>query len=104
MQRTTQAAIATMLLVATQKVWAEVNMIPRETSSSIPTTPECATPCLLEVFQGGGCEIDRLADCVCTNNTLQAHVSACVQMSCEFNDQVGEHCRATEIAGFQSNV
>ncbi|OBR12573.1 Integral membrane protein [Colletotrichum higginsianum IMI 349063] len=37
----------------------------------------------------GGCSLAKAADCVCTNTTLQAHVSQCVQTSCIYADQVG---------------
>uniref|UniRef100_A0A0D2YHU5 CFEM domain-containing protein n=1 Tax=Fusarium oxysporum (strain Fo5176) TaxID=660025 RepID=A0A0D2YHU5_FUSOF len=50
--------------------------------------PDCAFPCLANALQQGGCGIADLADCVCTDIPLQANVSACVQLSCPFNDQV----------------
>ncbi|KAL0938568.1 CFEM domain containing integral membrane protein [Colletotrichum truncatum] len=36
----------------------------------------------------GECTLDRLSDCVCNNITLQAKASACIQTSCEFQDQI----------------
>lgn len=50
-------------------------------------------PCILEVFQSGGCKVEELADCVCTNVALQARISACVQTSCEFKDQMSTRYR-----------
>ncbi|RSL57749.1 hypothetical protein CEP54_008131 [Fusarium duplospermum] len=50
--------------------------------------PDCAFPCLANALQQGGCGIADLPDCVCTDVPLQANISACVQLSCPFKDQV----------------
>ncbi|WYZ35715.1 hypothetical protein EsH8_X_000362 [Colletotrichum jinshuiense] len=81
--------IAAMLLTAAA-VRAETYPTPRAVSPELmmAKTPQCSMPCLLEVFQSGGCKVEELADCVCTNVALQARISACVQTSCEFKDQM----------------
>ncbi|UPX14995.1 uncharacterized protein EKO05_0005463 [Ascochyta rabiei] len=69
-------------------------------SSITPTTsvvsmlgmiPKCSVPCVMEdLFTSGGCPMTNaqdLATCACTNTTMQAELSACVQKSCGFLDQ-----------------
>ncbi|KAH7353906.1 integral membrane protein [Plectosphaerella cucumerina] len=53
-------------------------------------TPDCAVPCILQQFEEGNCSITDIAnitDCACTNITLLAGLSNCVQASCSFIDQ-----------------
>lgn len=65
---------------------------PKLNSSAITTllagTPACAMPCFAQGLQAGNCTMAGLTDCVCTNIPLQAGVSACVQTSCIFDQQV----------------
>ncbi|KAJ4347712.1 hypothetical protein N0V95_005166 [Ascochyta clinopodiicola] len=53
--------------------------------------PRCSVPCVMEdLFTSGGCPMTTaqdLAACACTNITMQATLSACVQKSCGFLDQ-----------------
>ncbi|KAH8895309.1 hypothetical protein GQ53DRAFT_838976 [Thozetella sp. PMI_491] len=51
-------------------------------------SPACALPCITGIITGGVCSIDSIAPCVCTNITIQANLSMCVQQSCMFGDQV----------------
>lgn len=47
-----------------------------------------------DIFVDGGCPLTTagaLSACACTNITLQAHLSTCVQKSCSFVDQRGRH-------------
>lgn len=43
---------------------------------------------IMKVVTGGTCAITDIAPCVCTNLTLQANLSASVQQSCSFQDQI----------------
>ncbi|KAF4775595.1 hypothetical protein HER10_EVM0012338 [Colletotrichum scovillei] len=52
------------------------------------TTPTCSMPCFSEVLSSGRCQLSGLAKCACTNDDLQLRVSTCVQLSCDFTDQV----------------
>ncbi|KAK6073285.1 hypothetical protein SCUP515_06897 [Seiridium cupressi] len=57
----------------------------------ITAVPQCALPCVVKGILGGNCpmtNITLLEDCVCTNNTILASLSNCVQTSCQFSDQV----------------
>ncbi|KZL67840.1 integral membrane protein [Colletotrichum tofieldiae] len=45
-------------------------------------------PCLLKALQAGRCANGPIADCVCTDMTLQSYASTCVQMSCDFSEQI----------------
>ncbi|KAJ8118050.1 hypothetical protein OPT61_g890 [Boeremia exigua] len=69
-------------------------------SSIAPTTsvismlgliPECSVSCVMEdLFTSGGCPMTTaqdLAECACSNITMQATLSTCVQKSCGFLDQ-----------------
>jgi hypothetical protein len=51
-------------------------------------------PCVMTtLFKDGGCPLTTataLADCACTNTTMQSHLSACVQRSCDFAEQIGK--------------
>lgn len=49
-------------------------------------------PCVFDGARSASCslsDLQSLDDCVCANITLQSSLSACVQRSCSFNDQVG---------------
>ncbi|TIC92381.1 hypothetical protein CH35J_010247 [Colletotrichum higginsianum] len=53
----------------------------------LSTIPTCA--CLVDGFHAGNCTMAALAGCMCTNVPLLAHISECVQKSCDlFADQV----------------
>ncbi|KAK9789107.1 putative Extracellular membrane protein CFEM domain-containing protein [Seiridium cardinale] len=57
----------------------------------ITAVPQCALPCVVKGILGGNCpmtNITLLEDCVCTNNTVLAGLSNCVQTSCQFSDQI----------------
>ncbi|OLN93074.1 hypothetical protein CCHL11_07529 [Colletotrichum chlorophyti] len=54
----------------------------------LATPPTCAMPCFIEGFRSGNCTVTNFKDCMCTNIALQTSMSACVQTSCEFGDQV----------------
>ena len=45
-------------------------------------------PCIVPLFTTGVCSLDNIANCICSNITLQSHLSSCVQTSCNFADQV----------------
>ncbi|WQF88438.1 Putative extracellular membrane protein, CFEM [Colletotrichum destructivum] len=69
--------------------------IPASVSSStsptiqLSTIPTCAMQCLVDGFHAGNCTMAALAGCMCTNVPLLAHISECVQKSCDiFADQV----------------
>ncbi|KAH8622654.1 hypothetical protein IG631_22929 [Alternaria alternata] len=51
-------------------------------------------PCVMTtLFKDGDCPLTTataLADCACTNTTMQSHLSACVQRSCDFAEQIGK--------------
>ncbi|TQN69557.1 Satratoxin biosynthesis SC1 cluster protein 4, partial [Colletotrichum shisoi] len=56
----------------------------------LSTIPTCAMQCLVDGFHAGNCTMAALAGCMCTNVPLLAHISECVQTSCDlFADQVG---------------
>ncbi|KAH7121920.1 hypothetical protein B0J13DRAFT_680477 [Dactylonectria estremocensis] len=49
--------------------------------------PNCSLPCLLNGIQAAACDLTALPECLCPNIPLQANVSACVQLSCDYKDQ-----------------
>ncbi|KAF2627422.1 integral membrane protein, partial [Macroventuria anomochaeta] len=59
--------------------------------SMLGMIPECSVSCVMEdLFTSGGCPMTTakdLAACACTNITMQATLSTCVQESCGFLDQ-----------------
>ncbi|KAH8881221.1 hypothetical protein GQ53DRAFT_848384 [Thozetella sp. PMI_491] len=57
-------------------------------SRILQATPKCALPCVLGIFSSGICSTDSIAPCICTNTTLQADLSICVQGACIFDDQL----------------
>ncbi|KAK1622158.1 hypothetical protein BDP81DRAFT_155037 [Colletotrichum phormii] len=71
---------------------AQATFTPGLNSSSLTTlitrVPQCAMACLIDGYHSTNCPIDKLADCVCTDIPLQARSSQCVQLSCDFNDQI----------------
>ncbi|KAL0942708.1 uncharacterized protein CTRU02_200594 [Colletotrichum truncatum] len=89
MQRTIWITTAGLFIIVTQAT-AQVTSrsSPPSTTELLSTTPGCAIPCFVEGYHTGNCTIGDLTDCICTNIPLQAQVSACVQKSCEFEDQV----------------
>ncbi|KAF4784547.1 hypothetical protein HER10_EVM0009609 [Colletotrichum scovillei] len=50
--------------------------------------PQCSLSCFAEVLSSGSCQLKGLAKCACTNDDIQLRVSTCVQLSCDFADQV----------------
>ncbi|KAH8901235.1 hypothetical protein GQ53DRAFT_674412 [Thozetella sp. PMI_491] len=59
--------------------------------SMLQEIPPCALPCVLDGIQAAKCpitDVTLLADCMCTNVTMQSDMSTCVQTSCHFDDQV----------------
>ncbi|KAJ0161784.1 hypothetical protein CTA2_5613 [Colletotrichum tanaceti] len=50
--------------------------------------PQCAVSCVTRSFLISGCGLDELAPCVCTNISLLEELSACVQSSCKWQDQL----------------
>ncbi|KXH27533.1 integral membrane protein [Colletotrichum salicis] len=80
--------VATVLLFAAATQAAVSSLNSTEITKLLATTPKCAMPCFVDAFHSGNCTLDGLTDCVCTNITLQAHASACIQQACEFDDQV----------------
>ncbi|KZL71269.1 integral membrane protein [Colletotrichum tofieldiae] len=75
-------------------VFAEPKSISLELSSAyLPLVTRPATEwlvdCIVEGFLDGGCSLAGAANCVCTNTTLRAHMSRCVQTSCVYADQLG---------------
>jgi hypothetical protein len=52
-----------------------------------------------DLFTEGGCPMTTagdLAECACTNITMQSRLSACVQSSCAFAGQIGKlYCLAS---------
>ncbi|KAK1979116.1 hypothetical protein LZ30DRAFT_190010 [Colletotrichum cereale] len=80
-----------MLVVAASIRVAATNPQPNATSLTtlLSETKACAVPCIVEGLSSGGCSLAGLADCLCPNITLRAHLSQCVQMSCSYEDQVG---------------
>ncbi|KAH7411952.1 hypothetical protein DE146DRAFT_674366 [Phaeosphaeria sp. MPI-PUGE-AT-0046c] len=53
--------------------------------------PDCSMACIMEdLFTSGGCPMTTaqdLAECACSNISMQAKLSTCVQKSCGFLDQ-----------------
>ncbi|KAF7520463.1 hypothetical protein G7054_g12746 [Neopestalotiopsis clavispora] len=67
------------------------NVVGQSVADMISAVPECALPCVVQGVLGGSCpmtDVKLLEDCICTNNTLMAGLSSCVQTSCDFADQV----------------
>ncbi|KAI0470115.1 integral membrane protein [Xylariaceae sp. FL0804] len=57
----------------------------------ISFTPSCALPCVTQGVLDASCSLTTIAalsECLCTNTTTEATMSACVQTSCTFSDQV----------------
>ncbi|KAI8668651.1 CFEM domain-containing protein [Fusarium keratoplasticum] len=44
-------------------------------------------PCLVKGLENGNCTLTAISECMCTNITVQAELSECVQISCPFKDQ-----------------
>ncbi|WAO89006.1 CFEM domain-containing protein [Fusarium falciforme] len=44
-------------------------------------------PCLVKGLENGNCTLTAISECMCTNITVQAELSECVQLSCPFKDQ-----------------
>ncbi|TKW48676.1 hypothetical protein CTA1_5936 [Colletotrichum tanaceti] len=71
-----------------------IPMLASDSNSTSPTIqlstiPPCAMQCLVDGFHAGNCTMAGLAGCMCTNVPLLAHISECVQKSCDvFADQV----------------
>ncbi|KAL6705174.1 hypothetical protein ACN47E_007279 [Coniothyrium glycines] len=63
--------------------------------------PKCAVPCVMnELFETGGCPMTTagaLGQCACKDVVIQSRLSACVQKSCNFQDQVN-------ITGFAADI
>ncbi|WQF77013.1 Putative extracellular membrane protein, CFEM [Colletotrichum destructivum] len=79
-----------LLLVAAGTTAATASPSLRAISPTVlmARTPECSMPCLLKALQAGRCANGPIADCVCTDMTLQSYASTCVQMSCDFSEQI----------------
>ncbi|RSL47050.1 hypothetical protein CEP54_013590 [Fusarium duplospermum] len=59
----------------------------QDPASLIGLVPDCAQPCLVKGLENGNCTLTAIAECMCTNITVQAELSECVQLSCSFKDQ-----------------
>ncbi|KAL8305070.1 hypothetical protein RB597_003997 [Gaeumannomyces tritici] len=108
MMRAHLAALLAVTLAAVSAPLAAAQGI----SALLLATPQCATPCLFQGLQDGNCSLaapSTIPNCACTNLTLQATLSACVQQSCNVTDQIkaagllGELCAAfpKESRGFE---
>ncbi|KAM5364999.1 hypothetical protein ACJZ2D_011259 [Fusarium nematophilum] len=56
----------------------------------IEMVPDCAQSCFAQGILDANCTItpiSALSDCICSNTTLQANLSACLQTSCSFQDR-----------------
>ncbi|WQF80419.1 Putative extracellular membrane protein, CFEM [Colletotrichum destructivum] len=80
--------VSTCFLLATAALSQAAATNSTSPSELLANAPECAISCIVDGFMDGGCSLAKAADCVCTNTTLQAHVSQCVQTSCIYEDQV----------------
>ncbi|KAF4780314.1 hypothetical protein HER10_EVM0010985 [Colletotrichum scovillei] len=66
----------------------------------LATTPKCSTSCFSEPLSSGRCQLNGIAKCACTNDEIQLRVSTCVQLSCDFPDQV-EASRKSQILCYE---
>ncbi|WDK17280.1 integral membrane protein [Colletotrichum graminicola] len=58
------------------------------TAILLSTIPTCAVSCTTKSFFDAGCSLDNVAPCVCTDVPLLKTMSACVQTSCKWEDQL----------------
>ncbi|KAK9424075.1 hypothetical protein SUNI508_13794 [Seiridium unicorne] len=83
--RTPIAIVALISAVAT----VEADDFSTNTTAALDAVPQCAYPCMLSELRSANClspDEGFLADCLCTNITLQADISICVQLSCDLLD------------------
>ncbi|RAR08087.1 integral membrane protein [Stemphylium lycopersici] len=82
------------LLAVLLVVGGAMAQIPSNTPvvSMLGMIPQCSVPCVMTtLFEDGGCPMTTataLGDCACTNATIKSHLSACVQRSCGFAEQI----------------
>ncbi|KAJ0159905.1 hypothetical protein CTA2_8913 [Colletotrichum tanaceti] len=76
-----------LLLAATAAAADNVNSTSTLESILTATMPTCAVKCFVNGYQAGNCTVANIVDCLCSNISLQADMSACVQTSCAFKDQ-----------------
>ncbi|KAK2034473.1 integral membrane protein [Colletotrichum zoysiae] len=83
----TVAVLTCLLLVTATTAQAEAT---NSTSPSalISKTPKCAVSCIIDGLLDGGCSVADATNCVCTNNTLRAQMSRCIQTSCIYADRM----------------
>ncbi|QKX53702.1 uncharacterized protein TRUGW13939_00782 [Talaromyces rugulosus] len=64
-------------------VVAQLNITTQATSA----LPPCAVNCTASTLTPAGCALDSPAECFCTNETMRAQLSGCLQTGCNRNDQ-----------------
>ncbi|EEU42187.1 uncharacterized protein NECHADRAFT_79864 [Fusarium vanettenii 77-13-4] len=68
-------------------LWFVSHVAGQDPASLIGLVPDCAQPCLVKGLENGNCTLTAISECLCTNITIQAEMSECVQLSCSFKDQ-----------------
>ncbi|KAH7249541.1 hypothetical protein B0J15DRAFT_58510 [Fusarium solani] len=68
-------------------LWFVSHVAGQDPASLIGLVPDCAQPCLVKGLENGNCTLTAISECMCTNITVQAELSECVQLSCPFKDQ-----------------
>ncbi|RSL97645.1 hypothetical protein CDV31_012923 [Fusarium ambrosium] len=68
-------------------LWFVSHVAGQDPASLIGLVPDCAQPCLVKGLENGNCTLTAISECMCTNITIQAELSECVQLSCSFKDQ-----------------
>ncbi|KAI6251406.1 hypothetical protein HI914_01031 [Erysiphe necator] len=69
-------------------IWAGLCLETPDRTNATSPTPSCVTSCFVEnVFREAKCDINQVAQCLCTNIALQHRLSTCVQTSCNFEEQ-----------------
>ncbi|KAK2059767.1 integral membrane protein [Colletotrichum caudatum] len=86
--KTWTIVVLTCLLLATATIAQAEATNSTSPSALLSKTPKCAVSCIIDGFLDGGCSVTDAANCVCTNNTLQAQMSRCIQTSCVYADRM----------------
>ncbi|RMJ16021.1 hypothetical protein CDV36_004272 [Fusarium kuroshium] len=82
-------------------LWFVSYVAGQDPASLIGLVPDCAQPCLVKGLENGNCTLTAISECMCTNITVQAEVSECVQLSCPFKDQAVASTLSNQIcAGY----
>ncbi|KAF8858845.1 hypothetical protein BDZ45DRAFT_387540 [Acephala macrosclerotiorum] len=77
-----------LLLIFSLATFSFPTLAQQSLTEILPFYPECSAECSAKYLTIANCPLADLRNCMCTNDTLQYQISACVLKSCNVTDQI----------------